>query len=251
MIAIENLGHQHGNVTVLRDINLVIPKSGITALIGPNGAGKSTLLSLMARLEPIQTGRITVDDLTLGKCSTKVLARRLAILPQSSDAGLRLTVRELVAFGRYPHHAGHPGPEDDAITDKALALFGLEPIAQRRTDSLSGGQRQRVLLAMVYAQDTDYILLDEPLNNLDMAAAGALMAILQRLCTERQKTIVIVLHDVNYASLYADKIVTLKDGQLGPTGHPTSVLVPETLRSVFGVNARVRQIEGRPFVLPA
>ncbi|MEM8950068.1 MAG: ATP-binding cassette domain-containing protein [Pseudomonadota bacterium] len=248
MIAISDLSHRIGAKTVLRDIDLRLPQGQITALIGPNGAGKSTLLSLIARLIPIQTGRIEVDSLSVGQCANDMLARTLSILPQSNEISLRLSVRELVAFGRYPYHKGRPRSEDDAMVETALRTFELDDLAPRSLATLSGGERQRALIAMTFAQDTSCILLDEPLNNLDIAASRSLMALLRRLSSEHARTIVIVLHDINYASGYADHIVTLKDGRLGPSGHPADVVKVDLLQGVFGTDAAVLIDRGRPIV---
>ncbi|MEM9581786.1 MAG: ATP-binding cassette domain-containing protein [Pseudomonadota bacterium] len=248
MIEIENLSFNRGKNPVLKDIMLRIPKGGVTGLIGPNGAGKSTLLSLIARLEPLQTGSIFVEDLEIGRCADDILARKLAILPQTTETAPRLSVAELVAFGRYPYHKGHPTELDRAKIAEAIATFELQDLAHRPLDSLSGGQRQRASVAMTFAQDTDYILLDEPLNNLDIAASRALMSLLRRLSKEHGRTIVIVLHDINYAASYADQIVTMKDGRITAMGPPAEIVTEEMLRSVFATDATVHRIGNRPVV---
>lgn len=248
MISVTGLSHHIGTQPILQDIDLTLPKGQISALIGPNGAGKSTLLSLIARLAPIQQGRIAVDDLVVGHCASNDLARRLAILPQSSEISLRLSVRELIGFGRYPYHKGRPSPQDRERVDAAIDTFALAPQADRPLGTLSGGQRQRALIAMTFAQDTDYILLDEPLNNLDIAAARSLMALLRDLARRHSRTIVIVLHDINYAAAYADHIVTLKQGRLGPSGPPDRIVTDALMQEVFGTDARVIEHAGRPLV---
>lgn len=249
MIRIENLNHSYGDTPILTDITVDIPRGGITALVGANGAGKSTLLSLIARLMPIQSGKITVDDLVVGDCPTDELARKLAILPQSSDLAPRLTVHELVGFGRYPHHKGRPRAEDRAKVDEAIAAFALDDIAHRPLDTLSGGQRQRAQIAMTYAQDTDFVLLDEPLNNLDIAASRALMQLLRTLVHDHNRTIITVLHDINYACGYADHMVTLIDARLGATGAPSQIVDGALMNSIFATDAEVHQINGQPVVL--
>ncbi|WP_306152002.1 ABC transporter ATP-binding protein [Roseovarius sp. MMSF_3281] len=248
MISVTGVSHALGGSTVLHDIELEIPKGKVTALIGPNGAGKSTLLSLIARLARHRTGRIMVDELEVGACASNTLARRLAILPQSSEIAPRLTIAELVAFGRYPHHLGRPGKHDREKVAEALTLFDLDGLAQRTLDTVSGGQRQRALLAMIFAQDTDYLLLDEPLNNLDIAASRSLMALLQRLAREHGRTVVIVLHDINYACAYADHIVTMKGGQIGPQGDAETLVDGRLMHDVFGTDAAVHRIGGQTFV---
>jgi len=248
MITISDLDYHIGSTKILDAIDLTLPKGGVTALIGPNGAGKSTLLSLIARLMPMQQGKITVDDLTVGACPTDVLARKLAILPQSSDTAPLLSVRELVGFGRYPYHKGRTTTEDTRKVEQALNTFELSNIAERRLDTLSGGQRQRAQVAMTFAQDTDYILLDEPLNNLDIAASRALMGVLRNLAAVHGRTIVIVLHDINYAAAYADLIVAMKGGRIMAMGPPEEIVTEAMLGEVFETDPIVHRINGRVIV---
>ncbi|MCV9962021.1 ATP-binding cassette domain-containing protein [Pararhizobium sp. BT-229] len=249
MIVIENVSLAYRDTPVLRDINLSLPKGGITALVGPNGAGKSSLFSLIARLQPLQTGSITVDGLPVDTTSSRMLAQRLAILRQDGAVASRLTVRELVGFGRFPHHQGRPGPADLALVDAALAQFDLEPLADRFIDTLSGGQRQRAMVAMTFCQGTDYLLLDEPLNNLDMFHARQLMRSLRTIADERQRTAVIVLHDINQAAAHADRIVAMRDGQVIADGTPESVLTEDNLEAIFGYRMPVETRAGKPLVL--
>ncbi len=249
MIQIDGVGHSIGGETILSDVTMSLPKGGVTALIGPNGAGKSTLLGLMARLQPLQTGRIRFDDLDVARTPTARLALKLAILRQEMPLGTRLTLRDLVAFGRFPHHRGRPAPQDRAKVEDALALFGLGDLAHRYTGEVSGGQRQRALVAMTFAQETDYLLLDEPLNNLDMAHARHLMRTLREVADRHGRTVVVVLHEVNYAAAHADRIVALKDGRLAFEGPPGEVLTAERLSALYGTSVAVRDVEGRPVAL--
>ncbi len=249
MIRIENLSLKIGEDTILDDISLDLPTGGITGLVGPNGAGKSSLLARIARLEPIQTGRIFVDELEIGACPNEILARRLSILPQSGTIAPRLSVRELVGFGRYPHHKGRPTPADTAMIAEALTAFDLGALAHRPLDSLSGGQKQRALVAMIYAQDTDYILLDEPLNNLDIAASRQLMRLLRGLVDKFNKTIVIVLHDLNVACSYADHLVAMDGGRIATTGAPKDIVNLDLVKSVFHTDATVHHIDGQPVLV--
>ncbi|SDE82132.1 ABC transporter ATP-binding protein [Limimaricola pyoseonensis] len=248
MIEIRDVAHRAGPARILSDITLDIPRGGVTALIGPNGAGKSTLLSLVARLEPLQQGRITVDGRDVGRTPTDRLARHLSILRQDTGLAARLTVRDLVGFGRYPHHKGRPGPADRAAIADAIAAFDLEPLADRFTDTLSGGQRQRALVAMTWAQGTDYVLLDEPLNNLDMAHARALMLRLRDMAATG-RTVVVVLHEVNYAAAHADHVVAMKDGRVARTGPAAEVLTGATLSRLFDSPVEMAEIGGRSFAL--
>ena len=219
------------------------------ALFGPNGAGKSTMLALIARLSRLQRGRITVDEHEIGRVSDKALARVLAVLTQSNHVTARLRVADLVGFGRYPWHGGRPGGEDRDHVDRALERFDLTGLRNRFLDEVSGGQRQRAFVAMAVAQDTPYLLLDEPLNNLDIAAARGLMRLVRDLAEEDGRTILIVLHDINYATAFADHLVVMKDGQIAATGDPAEVVTEPLLRQVFGTDAKVIDANGQPVVI--
>lgn len=250
MISVSDLSYSIGSAQILRDVSLTIPKGGITALIGPNGAGKSTLLSLIARLNPIQTGRICVNDLVVGDCPSSELAQRLAILPQRAHISARLTVRELIQFGRYPHSRGRLTAQDHAHVDRAIAVLELTELQHRQIETLSGGQKQRAHLAMIYAQNTDYMLLDEPLNNLDIAASRRLMALLTTLAQDHGRTIVIVLHDINFASAYAAHLVAMAGGRVVANGPPADLINAEFMQTVFNTRAEVAMVNGRCVVLP-
>ncbi|MBH0236455.1 iron ABC transporter ATP-binding protein [Methylobrevis albus] len=249
MIVVSNVSHRIGRAPILTDISLTLEKGGVTALIGPNGAGKSTLLSLIARLTPLQAGTITVDGLAVATTPGRTLARRLAVLPQDSAIDARLTVTELVGFGRFPHGAGRLTDADRAIVAASLQRFDLGDLAGRFIDTLSGGQRQRALVAMAHAQATDYLLLDEPLNNLDMQHARALMRTLRELADTERRTVLVVLHDINHAMAHADRVVALKDGRIAADGPPAAVAVPDVLERIFGYAMRVVDVDGDPVVL--
>ncbi|WP_424985222.1 ABC transporter ATP-binding protein [Microbulbifer sp. S227A] len=249
MISIRGVAHSIRGKTILEDINLDLPRGGVTALIGPNGAGKSTLLSLVARLQNLGTGTIMVDDLQIGACPDAALARVLAIMPQSAQVSARLRVGEAVMMGRYPWHRGRPGKRDGEIVTETLRLFSLTPLADRFLDEISGGQRQRALVAMAYAQETDYLLLDEPLNNLDIAASRHLMGLLRQMADGGRKSIVIVLHDINYAAAFADRVVVMRNGRIVADGPPGVVITPGLLGDVFKTDAQVHVIDDRPVVL--
>lgn len=243
MIDIRNVSLSHGGARVLHDITLTVPKGGVTALVGPNGAGKSSLLSLIARLQPLQDGQIAVDGLPVDRTPSRQLAKTLAVLRQNPAVGSRLRVKELVALGRFPHHRGRPSAEDHRIVAETLDEFDLTALADRFVETLSGGQRQRVLVAMTFCQGTDYVLLDEPLNNLDMYHARHLMRYVRRAADEKARTIIIVVHDINYAATYADRIVALKNGRLEAHGPTAEVLSPAMLEQVFGYKMPV--VEGQ------
>lgn len=245
MIQLHDLCKRHGNTTVLHNLELQIPQQALTAIIGPNGAGKSTLLSLVSRLMPMSAGQVLVGGLDVAHTASDALARVLAILRQDNQSALRLTVRDLVGFGRFPHSKGRLSAEDLRHVDDALAYLQLQPLAERFLDELSGGQRQRAYIAMVLCQDTPYILLDEPLNNLDMAHAVSMMQLLRRAVTERGKTVVMVLHDINFASCYADHIIAMKNGQLAVAGPPIEVVQDEVLSALYGIPVHVHEVLGQ------
>lgn len=245
MIVARNLTKAYGDALVVRDVSLDIPSGGITSIIGPNGAGKSTLLGLLSRLLPATAGSILVDDLDVATAPSDVLARRLSILRQDNHMTARLTVRDLVAFGRFPHSRGRLTDEDQKKIEEAIKYLGLEELADRFLDEMSGGQRQRAFVAMVLCQDTNYVLMDEPLNNLDMRHAAGMMKLIRRIADELGKTFVLVLHDINFASIYSDHIVAMRDGILIAQGSPSEILQSQVLQRVFEIDVPIHEIDGR------
>ena len=244
MIIVKGVSAAYDRDLVVDDVSILVPKGGVTALVGPNGAGKSTLLAVMARLMGARAGSVTVDGLDVSSTPSDVLARRLAILKQDNHPGIRLTVRDLVGFGRYPHSRGRLTDADRVHVERALAWLDLDGLGDRFLDELSGGQRQRAVVAMVLAQDTDYILLDEPLNNLDMAHAVSMMQRLRRAADELGRTIVVVLHDLNAAAVYADHMVALADGRVVAAGKTEKLMDAALLSDVFGLPVTVHDVAG-------
>ncbi len=245
MIETRELSKSYGANLVVDGVSLSLPAHGITSIIGPNGAGKSTLLGMISRLLPMDAGTVTVDGLDVTKTPSDLLARRLAILRQDNHVAARLTVRDLVAFGRYPHSKGRLTVEDKRHIDEALGFLELDDLAGRFLDELSGGQRQRAFVAMVLCQDTDYVLLDEPLNSLDLKHAVRMMQLLRRACRELGKTIVVVLHDINFASVYSDHIVCMTGGKVARAGAPEEIITAEFLTAIYQVPVRVEDVGGR------
>lgn len=242
VITLDSVAKRYGDHVVVDDVSLTIPAGGITSIIGPNGAGKSTLLGLMSRIEPLESGIVTVDGLDVSATKSSVLAKRLAILRQENHLVVRLTVRELVAFGRFPHSQGRLTAEDERHIDAALEFLGLADLQGRFIDELSGGQRQRAYVAMVICQDTDYVLLDEPLNNLDMRHSVNMMQHLSRIASELGKTIVIVIHDINFASVYSDNIVGMRDGQVIAQGSPDLIMNSGILSQIYDMHIPIHEI---------
>ena len=249
MIKIQNVSHQINHQTILNNVSLDIPQGGITALIGANGAGKSTLLSFMARLRPLVSGSIAYNGRDLASTPTAEVAKMLAILTQENSIHSRIAVRDLLLFGRYPYHQGQPTAEDQAIVDNALVEFQLQDLAHRYLTELSGGQRQRALIAMVFCQSTEYVLLDEPLNNLDMYYARNLMQLLHRLAHSQQRTIIVVLHDINMAAAYADHVVAMKQGQVLFSGCPDEVFTVPNIQAAFNMEVDVLDCKGKKLIV--
>nr|WP_303623810.1 ATP-binding cassette domain-containing protein [Shimia sp. CNT1-13L.2] len=236
----------------MKDINLDIPRAGATAIIGPNGAGKSTLLNLVARLQPLQTGSISIDGQDVGKTPTAQIAKALAIVSQQNFVASRLRVRDLVGFGRWPHHRGRMGPEDHEAVDQALAAFDLLSFQSRFLDELSGGQQQRAFVAMGFAQGTDWLLLDEPLNNLDMFHARALMKRVHgvsRSGAAGGRQVLMVVHEINYVAAWADHVVALREGEVALQGAPEEILTSAALSGLYEMDIQVSEHQGRPLVL--
>nr|WP_246371899.1 ATP-binding cassette domain-containing protein [Gordonia humi] len=224
---------------------------GVTALVGPNGAGKSTLLTILGRLIDATSGTALLDGKEISSYKATQIATRLAILRQENSVNARLSVRDLVAFGRFPHSRGRLSSDDEVKIDDAIGFLGLHDLADRYLDELSGGQRQRAYVAMVLAQDTDVILLDEPLNNLDMRHQVRMMDRLRDAADALGKTIIVVVHDLNFAAAYADRIVVLRDGRIAASGTPAEIMRSDLLTEIFGTTVRVHQLDGVPVAVYA
>lgn len=245
MIALSNVSKSYGQTLVVDDVSLYIPAGGVTSIIGPNGAGKSTLLGMMSRLSPMSSGTIHVGGLDVTSTDTAELAKHLAILRQDNHLPLRLTVRDIVAFGRYPHTRGRMNHTDKIHIDRAIQYLNLNDLADRFLDELSGGQRQRAFVAMVLSQDTEYVLLDEPLNSLDMKNAVDIMRILRSAANDLKKTIVVVLHDINFASCYSDNIIGMRDGKVLCQGSPDVLIRSDVLKNLYDLDIAVHTIDGQ------
>ncbi|UTM45843.1 iron ABC transporter ATP-binding protein [Glutamicibacter mysorens] len=233
MITLNSVSKQYSSTVSIGPVSLEIPTGGITALVGPNGAGKSTMLTMVGRLLGIDQGSIEVSGYDVSKTNSKDLAKIVSILRQENHFVTRLTVRQLVGFGRYPHSKGRLTQADEEIISRSIDFLDLGELEARYLDELSGGQRQRAYVAMVLAQDTDTVLLDEPLNNLDMKHSVVMMQHLQRAARELNRTIVIVLHDINFAGHYADYICAMKQGKVVEFGTPDEIMCDEVLTKVF------------------
>ncbi|KUL08515.1 ABC transporter ATP-binding protein [Bacillus licheniformis] len=242
MIEVRDIMKQFGEQTVVHPTTLTIQKGMTTSFIGPNGAGKSTLLSIISRLIGMDAGKVLIDGKEIGAYKSNDLAKKISILKQSNQINIRLTVRELVSFGRFPYSQGRLSKEDWAYVDEAIDYMKLRDIEHKHLDQLSGGQCQRAFIAMVIAQDTDYILLDEPLNNLDMKHSVEIMKLLKDLVENRGKTIVIVIHDINFASVYSDRIAALKNGRIVKEGPAEDIIQTPVLKDIYDMDIPIQQI---------
>ena len=233
MITLNTVRKHYTDEVRIGPVDLEIPTGGMTALVGPNGAGKSTLLTIMGRLLGSDAGTTSIGGFDVARTPSKQLAKVVSVLRQENHYVTRLTVRQLVGFGRFPYSGGRLNVEDERIISKYLDFLHLTELQNRYLDELSGGQRQRAYVAMVLAQETDHVLLDEPLNNLDMKHSVQMMQFLRSACRELGRTIIIVLHDINFAGHYADHICAVKDGQIARFGTPEEILTDEVLTEVF------------------
>ena len=244
MIKLLNVSKFYDKTEVVQGLSIEIEQGKITALVGENGAGKSTVLSMMARFMKESSGEILFEGKPIRQIKDLEMAKRVAVLRQMNVTNVKLTIRELVELGRFPHSKGRLTKHDHAKVDEALAFLTLHNIQHKYLDEISGGQCQRAFIAMVVAQDTDYILLDEPLNNLDMRNSVNIMKILRKLCDGLGKTIVMVIHDINFASAYADNMIAMKNGKLIKAGTVDELMTEECLHDIFGMKCNVQDFAG-------
>ena len=249
LLEVKKLTKNFGGLTAVGDVSMELNEGELVGLIGPNGAGKSTLLSMISRLISIDAGQIYLDHNEIKAWRSNELSQKLSILKQSNGVNLRITVRELVGFGRFPYSKGRLTRDDLEMIDYALEKLGLVEMAEEKIDTLSGGQLQRAYIAMILAQDTEYILLDEPLNNLDMSHAVQLMKTLRRLVEEEHKTILLVIHDINFAATYADEIVAMKAGEIFAHGTMEEMIQPQILNALYDMEIKICELDGKRFCM--
>ncbi|ANS76184.1 iron-dicitrate transporter ATP-binding subunit [Paenibacillus yonginensis] len=239
---------------IVEDLNIKIPDGKITALVGANGSGKSTILKTMARIHGPKNGSVLLNGKSIHKQSTREVAKQLAILPQNPTAPDGLTVYELVSYGRFPYQKGFGSmsAQDRQVIEWAIEVTGMSAFAERPIEQLSGGQRQRAWIAMALAQETGILFLDEPTTFLDMAHQLEVLELLEELNAEQNRTIVMVVHDLNHASRYAQHMIAIKSGKAVAEGAPTEVMTPEVLQEVFGIEADIiiDPRSGVPLCLP-
>lgn len=242
MIKINDARKLYTDQVTIGPLNIEIPKAGFTSLIGPNGAGKSTTLMMIGRLLALDEGQISVANMDVSESKSKDLAKIITILRQENHFVTRLTVRQLAGFGRFPYSKGRLTKEDEAIISKYIDFLDLTDLENRYLDELSGGQRQRAYVAMVLCQETEYVLLDEPLNNLDIARSVQMMEHLRQAANEFGRTILTVMHDINFAAKYSDRICAMKDGQIAAFGTVAEIMRPEVLTGIF--DTKIEILEG-------
>lgn len=249
MFKINNVNKNYGFQKVLSEINLEIPQNKLTCIIGPNGAGKSTLLNAISRLIKVDKGDILIDSKNLKDWDKKELSKTLSIMKQLNNINVRLTIADLVAFGRYPYSEDRLTENDYQKINEALEYTGLSSIKDKYIDELSGGQKQRTYIAMTLAQDTEYILLDEPLNNLDIKHILEVMHLLKKLVEEQNKTIILVVHDINIASTFADYIVAMKNGEIIESGLTEDIINNEILYKIYEINFQIENFKNKKICL--
>ena len=244
-IQIKNLSVAYENNTIIEDMNLSIPKGKISIIIGGNGCGKSTLLKTISRVNKPSRGEIFIHGKDIKKIKEKDIAKEVAFLPQGPVCPSGLTVRELVAYGRFPHQKmiGGLNTHDKEMIDWAIEQTGLSEFADKEVENLSGGQRQRAWIAMTLAQETEMIMLDEPTTYLDLSYQLEVLEILERLNKEKKITVVIVLHEINNAFRFADNIIGLRKGKVICEGKPIDVITKETLKAIYGIEAELKRSE--------
>ncbi|MYL21580.1 ATP-binding cassette domain-containing protein [Halobacillus litoralis] len=249
MVEVKHVSKTYGSKKVIENLSVDIHPGKITSFIGSNGAGKSTLLSMLSRLISKDEGRVLLHGRDIHSIKPNDLAKELSILKQSNHIDLRIQVRDLISFGRFPYSQGRLTKEDWVEINKAIHYMELEEIQERYIDELSGGQLQRAYIAMIIAQDTDYVMLDEPLNNLDMKHSVQIMKSLRKMVEEMGKTVVIVIHDINFASCYSDRIVALKEGEIVREGPTEEMINSDMLKEVYDMDIPVQLINGERICL--
>lgn len=249
MISIKNVFKKYSNKLVIDNANIDLPEGKVISFIGSNGAGKSTLLSIISRILTKDEGEVFVDNKEISKWNDRDFAKNVSILRQSNDLNIRITVRELISFGRFPYSQGKLNKKDIEKIDEAIKYMEIEHIQDKYLDELSGGQRQMAFIAMIIAQDTKYLLLDEPLNNLDMRYSVKIMKNIKRLVKESGKTVIIVIHDINFVSCYSDYIIAMKEGKIIKHSVTDEIIQESVLKEIYNMDIYVKKINEKNICL--
>ena len=249
LLEVSDLTIRFGGLVAVNNVNFKVEEGDLFGIIGPNGAGKSTLLSMVSRLIEKDSGEVLIDNQKMSSIKSEELAKKIAILKQSNFLNIRLTVEDLVSFGRFPYSQGRLTDEDWRHINEAIEYMELTEMKTKFLDELSGGQRQRAFIAMVIAQDTEYIFLDEPLNNLDMKHSVQIMKVLRQLVDDLGKTVVIVIHDINFASCYSDYIVAMKHGRVIREGRTEEIITEESLKEIYDMDMTISHINQQKFCM--
>lgn len=242
---LSNIFKSYGQSQILNDVTLAIPRHKLTAFIGPNGAGKSTVLDIMSQYLSFDNGEFTIHEKPISDWQQEEFAKHVTIMRQRTDIRVNMTVEEMVSFGRFPYSHGELSPTDWQYINSAIDYLELEPLRHRNIQELSGGQLQRVFIALVLAQDTEYILLDEPLNNLDLKQSMHIMTILRQMVDDFNKTIVLVIHDLQTAVKYADHIIAFKDGAVFEDGDVDAICNDVMLSRLYDIPIEVIEVKGQ------
>jgi iron complex transport system ATP-binding protein len=249
-LKVKNVEFSYASVPILKDICIELAPSEMLGVVGPNGAGKSTLLRCIDRILKPQRGSILLDEREIKKMNMLELAKKLGYIPQSTSQVFPATVFDTVLLGRRPHVGWRSGEKDRKKVLKSLQMLNIEKFAMRDINELSGGQQQKVFIARALTQEPDVLLFDEPTSNLDIKHQLEVMEIIKSIVREKEISAIMAIHDLNLASRYADRIIMMNDGEIFSAGDSVSVLTPESIKQVYGVEAEVNHIHGRPYIVP-
>lgn len=249
-ICIESLVFNYASETILRDVTLTIESGESVAILGPNGAGKTTLLKCIDGLLQYKRGTIRIDEENLRELGREQLARRISYVPQATGSLFPIKVFDMVLLGRSPYIKWNSSKSDQLKTLAAMKKMCVENLAIRNFNEISGGQQQKVIIARALAQDTNILLFDEPISNLDIRHQIEVMDIVKELVEQLRVTSVMVLHDLNMAGRYSDKIVLMHEGRIFAVGAPPKILTKENIAIVYGVDAQIETVDGKPYIIP-
>lgn len=249
-LKIHDVAFKYTSTPIIENICMEITRSELAIICGPNGVGKSTLIRCINRILHPHTGSILLDGQEIMSMRMRDLARRMGYVSQSSSGVFPVTVFDMVLMGRRPYLGWRSSETDIEKVVEILQLMDIEDLALRDFNELSGGQQQKVVISRALAQEPDILLLDEPTSNLDIRHQLEAMEIIRNLVTEKSVSVIMAIHDLNLASQYADKVIMMKGGRIFKTGDPTSVVTPENISAVYGIESVVKHESGKPYIVP-